>query len=334
MSKGRLANNRLATGDAVCAYLERYPHQPTRTIARLLFNENPGLFPTLESCRKRIVNYRTRPDLAQGRFIRPNGKPSDSCIPVPPPLEDGVPWRIVPINFKRAINISDLHIPFHDPKAIQLAIAHGKQLAVDCVILGGDLVDFYACSSWERDPRLRDLCAELQLAERFIEVLRDTFPKAQIILQEGNHEERLPRYAWRNVPELAALPELTLRELLHLDDYGVQLVDGKKPMLAGPHLHILHGHEFGGFMTNPVNPARGLFLRAKVNAICGHFHQTSSHTEPGLGHPVSTWSQGCLCNLHPRYRPINKWNHGFSIIELYRQTWSVTNKKIIRNEVV
>lgn len=331
----RIAHNRNARGDAAREYLERYPHQPTRTIARLVFEELTGLFDSVEQARSILKDHRTaRGGTCGGKFLREHGSQSDCVIPLPPPIPDGEPWHIVPIDFKLALNLADLHVPFHDPTAVDIAIRYGKKLGVDCIIIGGDLMDFYAASSWERDPRLRSLKKELDLGERFIEVLRDTFPKAQIIYQEGNHEERLWRYAWRNMPELAKLPELTLKELLHLSDYGVQLIDGKKPILAGPHLHLLHGHEFGGFMTNPVNPARGLFLRAKVNAVCNHFHQTSSHTEPGLGHPVSTWSGGCLCNLHPRYRPINKWNHGFMVLELHRNAWSVTNKKIIGREVV
>lgn len=335
------AHNGNATGDLAIEYLEKYPHQPTRTIARLLVKEHPGVFTgqteteQVDKCRIRLTKFRVGcAGMGQGAFVRPKGKQSDCAIPVPPPIADGDDWRIVPVDFLRALLLYDIHIPFHDEAAVQVALQTARKEEVDCIVLGGDLMDFYACSSWERDPRLRDLKAELHLGERFLEVLRDTFKRAQIIYLEGNHEERLWRYAWRNVPELAQMEELSLKEMLHCDDYGVRVVDGKKPLLAGPHLHILHGHEFGGFMTNPVNPARGLNLRAKVNATCGHFHQSSNHTEPGLGHPVSTWSSGCLCNLHPRYRPINKWNHGFQIVELHRAAWSLRNKKIIQGQVV
>jgi hypothetical protein len=78
---------------------------------------------------------------------------------------------------------------------------------------------------------------------------------------------------------------------------------------------VLHGHEYRFPITNPVNPARGLFLRAKALAMCFHFHQTSQHSERNLaGKIMSTWSIGGLMDLHPDYRPLNNWNHGFAIV--------------------
>ena len=338
----RRAYNRNASGDTCCEFLERYPDLPTRTIARLIVQEKPGVFRDAEAARSLLRTYRgahgdrhRRFTQEGNKFRRSLGQPGDdNHIPLPPPLTEADPWRVVEIDFKRALLLYDIHIPYHDTVAVKAAMKYGRKLGVDCVILPGDLMDFHSISHWDRDPTQRDLARELRLGERFLEVLVDTFPKARIIYLEGNHEARLWRFVWRNVPEFAGLPELSLKEILHCGDYGIEVIDGMKPLKAGPHLHVLHGHEFGGFMTNPVNPARGLFLRGKVNAVCGHFHQTSQHTEPGLGHPVSTWSSGCLCNLHPRYRPINKWDHSFLTIDLHRDQWSVGQHKIINGAVV
>lgn len=32
---------------------------------------------------------------------------------------------------------------------------------------------------------------------------------------------------------------------------------------------------------------------------------------------TGTWSTGCLCDLHPDYAPLNKWNHGFAFVEVF-----------------
>ena len=342
MKTNRRGSNANAYGAVACEFLERYPHLPSRTIARFILQERPGVYRDLEAARGAVRLYRGKQGSAKraknfgyGAHYQALGKPGEGChIPIPPPLTEADPWRVVPVEFKRALLLYDIHIPYHDETAVRAAIQHGRKLNVDCVILPGDMMDFHSISHWDRDPTRRDLASELRTGERFLEVLRDTFPRARIIYQEGNHEERLWRYVWRHVPEFAGLPELSLREILHCDDYGVEVVEGKKPLKAGPHLHILHGHEFGGSMVNPVNPARGLFLRGKTNAVCGHFHQTSQHTEPGLGHPVSTWSSGCLCDLHPRYRPINKWDHSFLTVHLSGNQWSVGQHKIINGQVV
>jgi hypothetical protein len=50
---------------------------------------------------------------------------------------------------------------------------------------------------------------------------------------------------------------------------------------------------------------------------------------------MSCWSVGGLCNLRPKYMPLNKWNHGFATIEIHTDgMWSVENKKIISGRVV
>ena len=336
----REAYNR-TTGAIVIEFLEKYPNLPNRSIARLLVDENPTLFRDIESARGQVRSYRGQrggeirsKKFAGGKFHKEAGDVLDGFIPLPPPLAEAKPWSIVHVEFKKALLISDIHVPYHDISACRLAIQHGKKLGVDCIIINGDLCDFHSVSFWERDPSRRSLVTELEVARRFLEVLRQEFPKARIIFKEGNHEERLWRWVWSRVPEFAGMKEISLANILYLADYEIELVDNKKPIRCGTHLHVLHGHEFRAPMTNPVNPARGLFLRANCNAICGDLHQTSQHTGTGLDKTISCWSQGCLCDLHPLYMPLNKWNLGFATIELNGNSWSVDNRKIINGKVV
>ena len=49
---------------------------------------------------------------------------------------------------------------------------------------------------------------------------------------------------------------------------------------------------------------------------------------------MACWSTGCLCDLHPRYMPLNKWNHGFAIVDLDTAGgFSVRNFRIIDGKV-
>jgi predicted phosphodiesterase len=329
--------------EAVKRILTELPDYPSRTLARLLIEREPKLFHTIESARGIIRTHRG----ANGNiavkdcsFKRPHGHQSDGLERLPKPIAEPHTWRIVPVTFKRALIIGDMHIPFHDLDALKIALRHGKKLEVDCVILNGDVLDFYALSFWEKDPRLRNFAQEIEWGKSFLETLRDSFPKAQIIYKEGNHEERLWRYIAAHAPDLlgvrtgGGLDLLSLATLLDFASYDVRLVDNKQPIRAGAHLHILHGHEFRAPFVNPVNPARGLFLRAKCNAICGDLHQTSSHTESGLDKTMSCWSHGHLGQARPRYAPLNKWNHGFATMELDGNDWALENHKIISGKVV
>ena len=74
----------------------------------------------------------------------------------------------------------------------------------------------------------------------------------------------------------------------------------------------------------------------KSTALCGHYHQSSDHTETRIdGDTITTWSTGCLCNLHPKYMPLNKWNLGFALYnQVDKDFWHLQNKRIIQNQVV
>jgi predicted phosphodiesterase len=342
-----MRNQRTINGNVACNYLEKYRNLPTRSIARMLCKQEPVLFPDLENCRRMLRQYRgAAGDFKRGlnyaakQFYRPPGNQNDGHIPLPEPIEQLPNWKVQLLWFKRALVISDIHIPFHDKQALTVALAHGKKLGVDCIILDGDVMDFHAVSFWDKDPRHRELENELEMGRLFLESLRDRFPKARIIYKEGNHEERLWRHAIRQSPELynvtgpAGERVLGLGNVLHLAEYDIELVDNKQPLLCGEHLYILHGHEFRAPFVNPVNPARGLFLRAKANALCGDLHQTSTHSEAGIERVMSCFSIGALCQLRAAYCPINKWNHGFGVVHLTGKEWKVDNHKIINGVVV
>jgi hypothetical protein len=126
-----------------------------------------------------------------------------------------------------------------------------------------------------------------------------------------------------------------LENIFELQDLGIELIESRSRALFGS-LNVIHGHEFGQSFFNPVNPARGLFLRAKTSTLAGHNHQTSSHHENNLnGKPTACFSMGCLCDLSPEYRPFagTKWNHGFAIVDLDGETFRVHNHRIINGEV-
>lgn len=322
-----------------------YPNFPSRTIARILCDKHPKLYDGVEDARKSVRYVRGacgKSKRSRAKAPRIHGTTSDGVYPLPDPIPDSNEgWKVVPVTFDRCLFLSDIHIPFHAKDELEAAIAHGKKLACDTVYLNGDIVDFYNVSTHDRDPlrrfRLRD---EIEMTKAFLEHLRDTFPKAQIIYKEGNHEERLARQVWRICPEMAGVmnpdgtPCVELASLLDLSGFGISHIGNKQPALFGEHLHALHGHEFRFPLTRSVNPARGLFQRTLCNSICGDMHQTSSHTEPSLQNAISTWSVGCLCNLRPAYMPINRWNHGFAVIHHNKGDWYVENHKIIRKKVV
>lgn len=231
--------------------------------------------------------------------------------------------------------LSDVHLPFHDRPTVEAAVAAARKRRVAGVLLNGDILDFHELSRWDKSPDDPRYVAEVTAGREFLAWLRHRLPGAVIVYKIGNHEARLRSYLIQKAPALFGLDVLTVPGLLQFADHGVELVEDLQLIQAGK-LHVLHGHEYRPMIQTPVNPARGLFLRAKSVAICGHFHQTSEHHEPNIaGKPQGAWSVGCACNLSPPYMSLNRWNNGFALVHFDRGgEFSVENKRVMNGSVV
>jgi predicted phosphodiesterase len=251
------------------------------------------------------------------------------------PETDMEEWSpvVLPKGKHRILLLSDIHIPYHDPSALNMAFEYGEKKGFDTIILNGDTLDFHAASRFVKDPRKRDLFGEINMCREFLQDMRAYYPDAKIIYKDGNHDERWQIYLHTHAPGFAKFAQFRLDNMLELEANKIQYVTDKRPIKAGK-LNIVHGHEMGGSVFSPVNPARGLYMRAKESSICGHHHRTSEHTEQTInGSIIGTWSTGCLSELHPQYLPINNWNLGFAMVEVDGDEFHVENKKIIKGKV-
>lgn len=305
-------------------YLLANPQLPSRTIARHLFEKNTGVWGSLETVRTAVRKFRGANGKDMRETIETIAPPSPlsssvAVIEANPfycPPSDNIEWKpyVVTVPAEdRTLILQDIHFPYHDPAALEMAIAEGRKRGVSRVLLNGDTLDMYQLSRFNKDPRLRSFAGEIEMAKSFLESLREHLPDVEIIWKDGNHDERYQHYLESKAPELIGVKEFRFEVLMDFFNLGIAYVNDKRPIHLG-HNIIVHGHEFGQQIFSPVNPARGLFLKAKHNASCGHHHVTSEHSSRSLdGKEIVCWSVGCLCGLNPLYRPINEWNHGFAI---------------------
>jgi predicted phosphodiesterase len=320
-------------------YCRRFKTQSTRAIARLLKRDEPLLFASENAARVMVQRVRDEAGLIKNnRYIAPQNKVervAPKCWDkLPTPKAEFDDWNAVEIGGDMtALILSDIHIPYYHKSSLLAALEMGRKRECDLILLNGDIADHYAVSHWDTDPRRRKFADEVDAMRDFLETLRDNFPAARIIYKLGNHEERYERYMRGKCAELLGVDKFDFAEIYELGKQGVEVVRDMKPIRLGK-LFVIHGHEYRFPIANPVNPARGLFLRAKTLALCGHFHQTSQHSERNLEQSVvSTWSTGCLANLHPEYRPLNNWNHGHAIVSASRDgTFEVENYRTIRGD--
>lgn len=242
----------------------------------------------------------------------------------------------LPTSSNNILWLSDLHIPNQDNKAIELAIQWGVENKINCVVLGGDILDNTPFTSHDAPPPgLDDVRSWFEYTEQFLQYLRHKFPKAHIVWLEGNHDQWMMRYLMKKAPMLFNDEYYHLPQRLNLKKYSIDFYKEHIVMKAGK-LGLHHGHLFMRGVFSPVNAARGLFLRTKANFIVGHVHQSSHHSESNInGEQIGCWSVSCLCTLAPDYDPMNtKHSVGFANIKVEPNgNFTVHNFKILKNKI-
>ena len=325
--------------DCCRLYRDKYGmDMPTSKLARIIYEENKLLFRDKEDVRS-ALRYIEGKNGAKSRvsYIKKTKyymEKERSSNPFALPESDETNYDPFILNAKRVLLLSDIHIPYHSIEALTAALEFAENENPDCILLNGDTLDFHGLSRFVRDPKKRSVSHELGAFKQFMDILKRIFPSSRIIFKVGNHEERYQHFLWTKAAELTDVSEFDFENIIKARAEGIEFVTDKKIInLNG--LNIIHGHEFSSGFFSPVNVARGLFLRAKTSAIQGHNHQTSEHTESDMnGKITTTWSTGCLSELHPAYSPINKWNHGFAIIDSAEDGFEVRNKRIFKGKVL
>ncbi len=294
----------------------------------MLVGENKGVWPNIHACRLAIQYRRGRLSREDPKRACKPGRVITSTAPTVPhnPLaylpesdESSFLPHIVEVDRDSlCLVMGDIHIPYHSMSGLRAALDYGKKAEPDIVFLNGDTIDFHRLSRFQKDPRSRSAKKEIEKTNELLDAIDERFPKARKILKNGNHDERYENYVASCAPEIWGIVSeaASLDKLLELEDRGWEYVSEKRPVYLGK-LTVLHGHEFPMSLIGPVNAARGLFLRTKASAMVNHHHQVSEHSEPDVRNKlITTWSVGCLCELHPAYARFNKWAHGFATVRM------------------
>ena len=327
--------------EIVLEYLERFPEAPSKTLARKIYSENTFL-KSFESVYGKVRYYRgqmgdkRRKDLANKKFqkeLKVEFTMKEKFLP-----ESYANKRetfVFPTGCKTLGIIGDVHIPYQDNDAIEVAFTKMEQEGIDSLYINGDLLDFYQLSFHEKDPRMVHFKQEIEAGRQFLDYCRSRFPNIPIYLIPGNHENRFERYLRVKASELLDMDEFRLDVLLHVAEYSVQYIPFRSKVVFGDFL-IEHGDKIPG--AGGVVPARTALMRLKTNCLISHFHKTSSSIQrvygPGESTTIRGYSLGCLCELTPEYLEINEWNHGFAILKRTANLVQVNNYKIEGNQIV
>ena len=226
---------------------------------------------------------------------------------------------------QRVIQLTDMHIPFHDRKSLEAVFKFMEDFKPHQIVLTGDILDFYKLSRFDKDPaRLTTIQDEIDMAYPILKKLKELTQEVHFV--RGNHEERLMKYLKRN-PELASIKVLELSKLLNLDTLGIHY---------HPYEYVLKGFRFthGEVVRSESGAsAKAEMLKYGSSMSAGHTHRLEMYVKTDSRGTTGSYNMGCLCDLKPEYIPgIPNWQQGFGVIHFDDDRFHVQQIPIIKHE--
>lgn len=255
-------------------------------------------------------------------------KPKWQSGPKWPVVQAATPVKIMPLKvtkkeggFKTAVILPDVQIgfrrdivtgqlePFHDEKAMDIAIQIVRETQPDLIINLGDLVDFPQFGKYTQEASFAlTTQASIDRAHKFLADQRANAPHAEIRLLEGNHSRRLPNMITNNAVAAFGLqranqpqswPVLSVPSLLRLDELEVEFISGYPANITwiNDRLAAIHGHK----VRSSGSTASAVVDDERVSIIFGHIHrieaQAKTRNTKNGPRTVTAWSPGCLCRI-------------------------------------
>ncbi len=335
--------SKIVKSDIAREYIIRFPSTPSLTLAKKIYAENITVFKDVEDARSFVrfvrgisgkLSRKTKDKQLKLFHIKPR---SLNKNPFHLPKSDSKKPKVLtlPSKYDNILVLSDLHLPYHDVEALSIAIQYGIDKNINCIVINGDLLDFFMISRFTKTKYGRSVADELEVAKDFLDILNREFPEIPIYFLMGNHDVRLQLYLAVKAPELLDMNEFRLEYLLDAKKHNMTVLD-ETTLMRINRLNITHGHMLIRGIFSPVNSARGAFLKAKAPVLIGHVHKVSTHSETTLsGKTITTYSTGCLCELNPDYFPFgNNYSHGFAHVKVENGLFKVRNIQIVNGEIV
>jgi predicted phosphodiesterase len=216
---------------------------------------------------------------------------------------------------ERIVVVSDLQIPYHDPRAVYNLIDFIKRYKPDRVVSIGDEIDLPQVSKWEKG-RMGEYAGTIgkdrDATVKILEQLRVT----DVI--RSNHTDRLFNYIASYAPGLYGIPELQLENFLRLPELGITY--WRKPMPIAPNWVAVHG-DHGRISQVAGQTALKQALQHGKSLVCGHTHRLglSSVTEASggiVGRILTGLEVGNLMNFKAASYTHGSanWQQGFGLL--------------------
>ena len=256
------------------------------------------------------------------------GEISDLKEPHFQPVRHNLPERRPPHSSstqQTSLHWSDVHFPFHDPRAVNILYQINEDLKPDTLVCHGDVADMWQLST-HRPPmetKLRadqiDIQETLDMTSEHLAQMEAIANPTWKIFMMGNHEDRWNRMLTKiqtdqkyrqllRIPKIAEVMSLDYLIGLtekgwHFDDY----LEGDRQLLH-ERLLVIHGY------AATIWASRKHLQSYGTNVMFGHSHRIQNFTKTDLNGSISSWNIGCLCDLRPHWRQRPNWQQGFAVV--------------------
>jgi len=238
-----------------------------------------------------------------------------------------------PLATYTAVKISDIHFPYADFFALELAYEIISRLGdVRYISVLDDMFDFPKLSNYEDSRRLRaqalddDIADTLLLVNHHLKTLHDITPDTLLIAVPGNHDMRIANHHIQSgvgvYNEAMLMQWFDKHNVVFFDRlskmYPVQLTDN----LVWAHGWKASSNRVSCARANYQIVKRELGTRYDFNLIFGHTHDMVN-VQNGV---VEIINGGCLCELSPHYmRFTPQWQQGMVISQFQTGNHVVNN---------
>lgn len=223
-----------------------------------------------------------------------------------------------------SLHYSDLHLPHHDPRALNLLYQILDYVGPDFVADHGDTLDCEQISDYPKDPMHRvGLKEEIQMGARHLGRVHALTPDADHWWTEGNHEERMRRLVWkmcekRHAGEILTLPAvqeaLEWPSLLGIGELGWEATAYPEHKLFHDRLILTHGEKV---RQDSGKSEKAEYDHYGKSGISGHTHRVGYYGRRDYNGQHGWWGLGCLCSIRNDYVSFPNWQQGFAVL-----TWS------------
>ena len=228
--------------------------------------------------------------------------------------------------------INDTQNPYQDAVAMRLVERFLQEIELDYLIYAGDIHDFYQISKFDKNPKSADdLQKDISVTRVMLERHANQFPNTKKKWLDGNHEARLQKYLWSASPALASLECLTIPELFHLDDYGIDYLPYEQGLMINDTFLVLHGDLVS---VNSSYTAKRMFDKHGGCGMGAHTHRGGSYYKTNRFGTYGWWENFCLCHLNPDYIKNPNWQQGFSLIHFVGKRFFVEQIPIIEGTLM